>query len=180
VDNIRIDLGERRWGGMDWIDLAKDKDQWRAILKYSMNFRYPRMAGRFLSTCTAGVFSRKAPIQEVIDMIHMKGIYLSIRTSVGNLCFVMSHDVPLAEVGWLTSIPTSTPPAYIFIATHKSSLSVPIHRVRTREASLVRSASVAFYVRMGCACRKDNQHEAIPDEECFSFSLLSFLVAPPQ
>jgi hypothetical protein len=25
------DLGEIGWGGMDWIDLARDRDQWRAI-----------------------------------------------------------------------------------------------------------------------------------------------------
>jgi hypothetical protein len=28
--NIRIDLSEIGWGGMDWIDLAQDRDQWRA------------------------------------------------------------------------------------------------------------------------------------------------------
>jgi hypothetical protein len=32
VDNIRIDLGEIRWDGMDWIDLAQDRDQWRLLL----------------------------------------------------------------------------------------------------------------------------------------------------
>jgi hypothetical protein len=30
-DNIRIDLSEIRWGGMDWIHLAQDKDQFRAL-----------------------------------------------------------------------------------------------------------------------------------------------------
>jgi hypothetical protein len=29
VDNIKIDLGEIGWDGMDWIDLAQDRDQWR-------------------------------------------------------------------------------------------------------------------------------------------------------
>jgi hypothetical protein len=32
VDNIKIDLGEIGWGGMDWIDLAHDRDQWRALV----------------------------------------------------------------------------------------------------------------------------------------------------
>jgi hypothetical protein len=27
VDNIKMDLGETGWGGMDWIDLAEDRDQ---------------------------------------------------------------------------------------------------------------------------------------------------------
>jgi hypothetical protein len=39
VDNITIDLGEERWGGMDWIDLAQDRDQWRALMNTVMNFR---------------------------------------------------------------------------------------------------------------------------------------------
>jgi hypothetical protein len=32
VDNIKIYLREIRWGGMDWIDLAQDRDQWRVWL----------------------------------------------------------------------------------------------------------------------------------------------------
>jgi hypothetical protein len=31
VDNIKMDLGEIRWGGEDWIDLAQDRHQWRAL-----------------------------------------------------------------------------------------------------------------------------------------------------
>jgi hypothetical protein len=31
VDNINIDLREAGWNGMDWIDLAWDKDQWRLL-----------------------------------------------------------------------------------------------------------------------------------------------------
>jgi hypothetical protein len=30
VDNIKIDVTETEWDGMDWIDLAQDRDQWRA------------------------------------------------------------------------------------------------------------------------------------------------------
>jgi hypothetical protein len=30
-NNIRMDLRERGWCGMDWIDLAQDMDQWRAL-----------------------------------------------------------------------------------------------------------------------------------------------------
>jgi hypothetical protein len=28
VDNIKMDLREVEWGGIDWIDLAQDRDQW--------------------------------------------------------------------------------------------------------------------------------------------------------
>jgi hypothetical protein len=40
-DNIRMDLGAMGWGGMDWIDLAQDSDQWRALVSTLMNLRVP-------------------------------------------------------------------------------------------------------------------------------------------
>jgi hypothetical protein len=41
VDNIKMDLRIIVWDGMDWIDLAQDRDQWRALLTTVMNFRVP-------------------------------------------------------------------------------------------------------------------------------------------
>jgi hypothetical protein len=41
VDNIKMDLRESGWGGMDWIDLAKDMGQWRALVNAVMNLRLP-------------------------------------------------------------------------------------------------------------------------------------------
>jgi hypothetical protein len=41
VDNIKRDLREIRWDGMDWIDLAQDRDQWRALVNMVMNLRVP-------------------------------------------------------------------------------------------------------------------------------------------
>jgi hypothetical protein len=32
VDNIKMDLREIARGGIDWIDLAQDRDQWRALM----------------------------------------------------------------------------------------------------------------------------------------------------
>jgi hypothetical protein len=40
-DNIRMDLREIGWGGMDWIDLAEDRDQWRALVNTVMNLWVP-------------------------------------------------------------------------------------------------------------------------------------------
>jgi hypothetical protein len=41
VDNIRMDLGEIGWDGMDWIELAHDRDHWRALVNAVMNLRVP-------------------------------------------------------------------------------------------------------------------------------------------
>jgi hypothetical protein len=38
-DNIKMDLRETGWGGMDWIHLAQDRDQWRAHVNTVMNLR---------------------------------------------------------------------------------------------------------------------------------------------
>jgi hypothetical protein len=41
VDNIKMDLREIEWGGMDWIDLVQDRDQWMALVNMVMNFIVP-------------------------------------------------------------------------------------------------------------------------------------------
>jgi hypothetical protein len=40
-NNIKTDLREIGWGGMDWINLAQDRDQWRALLNTIMGLRVP-------------------------------------------------------------------------------------------------------------------------------------------
>jgi hypothetical protein len=39
VDNIKMDLREIGWDGMDWIELAQDRDQWRALVNTVMNLK---------------------------------------------------------------------------------------------------------------------------------------------
>jgi hypothetical protein len=41
VHNIGIDLREIEWDGMDRIELAPDRDQWRALVNTVMNLRVP-------------------------------------------------------------------------------------------------------------------------------------------
>jgi hypothetical protein len=36
-----MDLREIGWGDIDWLDLAQDRDQWRALVDTAMNFRVP-------------------------------------------------------------------------------------------------------------------------------------------
>jgi hypothetical protein len=64
VDNIKIYLKVEGWDGMDWIDLAQDRDQWRDLVNTVMNLRVPQNAGKFLSSCTIGSFSRKAQLRK--------------------------------------------------------------------------------------------------------------------
>jgi hypothetical protein len=41
VDNLKMDLREIRWDGMDWIDLAQDRDQWMALVNPVMKLWVP-------------------------------------------------------------------------------------------------------------------------------------------
>jgi hypothetical protein len=41
MDNIKMDLKEIGWDGLDWIDLAQDRDERWALLKTVMNLRVP-------------------------------------------------------------------------------------------------------------------------------------------
>jgi hypothetical protein len=43
---------ELRWDGLDWVDLAYGRDQWRALVNTGMNLRVPENAGKFLSGST--------------------------------------------------------------------------------------------------------------------------------
>jgi hypothetical protein len=40
VDNIQMVLREIRWYGIDWIDLAEDRDQWMALVNTVMNLQF--------------------------------------------------------------------------------------------------------------------------------------------
>jgi hypothetical protein len=41
VDNVKMDLREIEWDGMDWIDLAQDRDQWRALVNTVIDLWVP-------------------------------------------------------------------------------------------------------------------------------------------
>jgi hypothetical protein len=42
VDNIKMDLREIGWDGMDWTDLAKDMEQWTAVVSTVMSISFPQ------------------------------------------------------------------------------------------------------------------------------------------
>jgi hypothetical protein len=41
VENIKMELRETGWDGVDWIDMAQDRDQWRALVNMVLNLRVP-------------------------------------------------------------------------------------------------------------------------------------------
>jgi hypothetical protein len=58
-----MDLREVGWDGADWIELAQDRDQWRALVNTVMNLRFLKIAGNFLNGCTIGSFSGRAQLR---------------------------------------------------------------------------------------------------------------------
>jgi hypothetical protein len=54
---------------MVWIDLAQDRDQWNVRVNTVMNLRVAWNAGKFLSSCATGGFSRRPQFQEVSSFI---------------------------------------------------------------------------------------------------------------
>jgi hypothetical protein len=42
VDSIKMDLREIGWYGVDWIELARDRDQWKALVNTVMNLQVPK------------------------------------------------------------------------------------------------------------------------------------------
>jgi hypothetical protein len=58
MDNIKMDLREIGWDGMDWVHLAQDRDKWRSLVNTVMTLRAPYNSGKFLSSCRINGFSR--------------------------------------------------------------------------------------------------------------------------
>jgi len=49
-DNVKMDLQEVLWRGMDWIDTGQDRDRWRALVIAVMDLRVPYNAGNLFTS----------------------------------------------------------------------------------------------------------------------------------
>jgi hypothetical protein len=47
-ENVKVDLREAEWSDLEWIHLAEDREQWRALVNTTVNLRVSENVGTFL------------------------------------------------------------------------------------------------------------------------------------
>jgi hypothetical protein len=72
VDNIKMDLLEIGWGGVDWIRLAQDRDKWRALVNAVMNLRVQKNAWKLSSGYPIQLVSSRV----VLSSVELVGYYV--------------------------------------------------------------------------------------------------------
>jgi hypothetical protein len=80
VDNIRMDLGEVGWGGVDWIGLAEDRNRWGALVKLVLNLR-----GKLSSGLSSSAQLLKSYVKNLSD-IHLQSQLRNFIDVIISLC----------------------------------------------------------------------------------------------
>jgi hypothetical protein len=66
-DNIKMDLQKVGCGGVDWIELAQDRERWRALVTAVMNLLVPKNRGIFLTRLKPVSFSKRTLLHGWMD-----------------------------------------------------------------------------------------------------------------
>jgi len=73
-DNIKMNLQVVGWLGMDWIDLAQDRNRWQALVNMVMNLP-PETAGNFLTTGKPVSFSRRILLHRLTIPLNLSRLH---------------------------------------------------------------------------------------------------------
>ena len=71
-EDIKTDLQKVGWKGKKWIDLAQDRDRWRAFVNAAMKLRVPQSAGNFLTTRGPANFSGMTLLRGVCFVLNIQ------------------------------------------------------------------------------------------------------------
>jgi hypothetical protein len=64
-----MDLTDVGWDGMEWIDLAQDRESWRALVNEVVNLRIAPNVGNFLSTWRTANFSSRPLLRGITVVV---------------------------------------------------------------------------------------------------------------
>jgi hypothetical protein len=89
-ENNKMDLKEMGWGSMDWIDLAEDRDRWRALVT---SLRVPQNVGKFLTSRGPLSFSGRILLRGV-SVSYVLAYLKTYRRNSGNILVIAEPNKP--------------------------------------------------------------------------------------